>query len=66
LKYSNKSRKTQQELASLDNALREVRGVSLNQKLDQGMMGGALPVQRSLDPSLAGQGPAGQGPAGAA
>jgi len=44
----------------LDNALREVRGVSLNQKLDQGMMGGALPVQRSHDPSLAGQGPAGQ------
>jgi hypothetical protein len=49
---SNKSRKGQQDLASSDNALREVRGVSLAtqlvdgfvpKKLDQGMMGGALP-----------------------
>jgi len=38
--FSNKTRKAQ-ELASLDNALREVRGVGLNQKLEEGMMGGA-------------------------
>lgn len=41
---SNRTRKTQQELASLDNALREVRGVGLEPhlKLEEGMMGGTL------------------------
>lgn len=48
---SHKTRRAQQELGSLDNALREVRGVGLepHQKLEEGMMGGSL-AERNARP----------------
>lgn len=42
-----KKTKVTKDLEKLDAALREVRGVSLNQKLEEGMMGGALPPNAS-------------------